>query len=208
VGIDSESSDVPGATPGEDLSGLLQPHLTDRNQRNAVETELIDRAYQEHVYRRRRKPKGHEWLTVEFIQRVHRDMFGEMWDWAGCYRQIDLNIGVSWHQIPEQMGILCGDFQYWNSEISGMQAVEIAARLQNRLTRIHPFRNGNGRHARLITDIFFRSRSLPLPVWPQIQRMERGDLIRENYITAMKKADQDDFSLLIRFFEDCFQSND
>jgi Fic family protein len=96
---------------------------------------------------------------------------------------------------------LCGDFSYWNSDKSSMPPLEIASRLQNRLTRIHPFTNGNGRHARLITDIYFHSVRLPLPKWPQIQLLSEADQIRLQYIEAMKTADQEDYRQLIAFMK-------
>ena len=73
-----------------------------------------------------------------------------------------------------------------------------------RYTKIHPFRNGNGRHARLITDIFLYSRKHSLPQWPQIHLMAQGEDIRSRYILAIKEADHGDFSNLIRFIESCF----
>ena len=149
----SDKTKTLGATPGDDTSGLIQTHLTDRRARNAAELDAISRAYDKHIYRARRKRAGTEWLTDQFIRSVHYDMFGEIWDWAGKYRTDRLNIGVEYHLIPEQIKMLCGDFSYWNSDKGSMPPLEIAARLQNRLTRIHPFTNGNGRHARLVTDI-------------------------------------------------------
>jgi len=203
----SDGSQLPGATPGDDLSGLRQTHLIDRRSRDAVETELIDRAYQKYIYRARRKKPGVPWLTPELIRQAHRDMFGDLWEWAGTFRTTNLNIGVDWHQIQEQLGVLCGDFHYWNAETSTMPPLEIAARLQNRLTRIHPFKNGNGRHARLITDIFFHSRKLKLPQWPQIQQLPQGDSLRLDYIAAMKRADQEDFNDLMAFIKKCLTTN-
>ena len=198
----SDKTKTSGATPGDDTSGLIQTQLTDRGARNAAELDAISRAYNKHIYRARRKRAGTEWLTDTFIRRVHYDMFGEIWQWAGKYRTDRLNIGVEAHLIPEQIKLLCGDFNYWNSDKSTMPALEIAARLQNRLTRIHPFANGNGRHARLITDIFFYSVRLPLPQWPQIQLLSEGDQIRSRYIEAMKAADQEDYRDLIAFMKD------
>ena len=198
----SDKTKTSGATPGDDTSGLIQTQLTDRGARNAAELDAISRAYNKHVYRARRKRAGTEWLTDTFIRRVHYDMFGEIWQWAGKYRTDRLNIGVEAHLIPEQIKLLCGDFNYWNSDKSTMPALEIAARLQNRLTRIHPFANGNGRHARLITDIFFYSVRLPLPQWPQIQLLSEGDQIRSRYIEAMKTADKEDYRDLIAFMKD------
>ncbi|HKZ01247.1 MAG TPA: mobile mystery protein B [Pyrinomonadaceae bacterium] len=198
----SDKTKTPGATPGDDTSGLIQRQLTDRRARNAAELDAISRAYNKHIYRARRKRAGTEWLTDELIRRVHFDMFGEIWEWAGKYRTDSVNIGVDFHLIPEQIKLLCGDFNYWNSDRGAMPPLEIAVRLQNRLTRIHPFINGNGRHARLITDIFFHSVKHPLPKWPQIQLMSEGDQVRARYIEAMKAADKEDYRELMAFMKE------
>lgn len=193
-----------GATHGEDTSGLLQPRLATKAARDAAELEAVSEAYEKYIFRRRRKRLEGNWLSDSFIRRVHFDMFGKIWEWAGKYRTIPVNLGIDPGLIPQQIKALCGDFAHWNS--SPMPELEIAARLQNRLTRIHPFKNGNGRHARLITDIFFDSRGLKLPTWPQVQLLASGDQIRERYIAAMKAADQEDYGQLIQFIEDCVES--
>jgi fido (protein-threonine AMPylation protein) len=105
-----------GATPGGDISGLILEHLTTPAARNAAETEVISRAYDKHVFRARRKKPGAEWLTDDFIRKVHADMFGNIWEWGGQYRQTRLNIGVDPHQIREQIKLLTGDFFSWNEE--------------------------------------------------------------------------------------------
>ena len=198
----SDRTKTPGTTPGDDTSGLIQTQLTDRRARNAAELDAISRAYNKHVYRARRKIPGTDWLTDELIRRVHFDMFGEIWEWAGKYRTDSVNIGVDFHLIPEQIKLLCGDFNYWNSDKGAMPPLEIAARLQNRLTRIHPFKNGNGRHTRMITDIFFHSVKHPLPKWPQIQLLSEGDHVRSRYIEAMKAADKEDYRELMAFMKE------
>jgi len=179
-----------GATPGDDTSGLIQTHLTSRGARNAAELDSISQAYKKHIHRARKKKSGAEWLTDEFLCKVHFDMFGSIWTWAGKHRTVSVNIGVEPHLIPEQIRILCGNFKFWDSGEGAMPIIEIAARLQHGLTRIHPFKNGNGRHARLITDIFFYSHGHQLPEWPQTHLEAQGDAIREQYIRAMKAADQ------------------
>lgn len=196
-----------GATSGGDISGLILGHLSTPAARNAAETEAISRAYDKHVFRARRKKRGTEWLTDDFIRKVHADMFGTIWEWGGQYRQTRLNIGVEPHQIREQITLLTGDFFSWNEVSSTMPAVEIAARLQHRLTQIHPFLNGNGRHARLMTDIFLYSRHYAIPQWPQIQLMSQGNQVREHYIRAMKNADEGDFTELLQFIEACMKES-
>lgn len=192
-----------GATPGEDLSGLRLSHLTTRAARNIAEADAISQAYNTHIFRARRKTPGSGWLTDTLLRQVHKDMLGPIWTWAGTYRSTALNLGVEPHLISEHIHALCGDFRYWDSTECTMPPLEIAARLQNRLTKIHPFKNGNGRHARLITDMFFHSRRLPVPQWPQIHLMEQGHVVRETYISAMKRADEGDFSQLMQFMNDC-----
>lgn len=194
-----------GATSGGDTSGLLLGHLSTPAARNAAETESISRAYDKHVFRARRKKQGTEWLTDIYIRQVHADMFGTIWEWGGQYRQTRLNIGVEPHLIREQIKLLTGDFYAWNETNSTVPVIEIAARLQHRLTYIHPFINGNGRHARLMTDIFLYSRQYPIPQWPQIQLMSQGNQIREQYIRAMKHADEGDLTELIQFIEECLK---
>lgn len=190
-----------GVTPGDDISGLLASNLVTRTARNAAETEAISRAYDKHIFRARSKRQASGWLTDEFLRTVHYDMFGSIWNWAGKYRTTRVNIGVEPHLIRDLIQALCGDFAYWDSSKSSMSILEVAARLQHRLTWIHPFKNGNGRHARLITDIVLYSRRHPLPQWPQIHLMTHGREVREQYIGAMRKADQGDFSDLIQFIE-------
>lgn len=158
-----------------------------------------------HMCFARRKKQGTEWLTDHFIRKVHADMFGAIWEWGGQYRQTRLNIGVEPHLIREQIKLLTGDFFSWNDATSTMPVVEIAARLQHRLTYIHPFLNGNGRHARLMTDIFLYSRHFAIPQWPQIQLMSQGNQVREHYIRAMKNADEGDLTELIQFIEECLK---
>ena len=69
------------------------------------------------------------------------------------------------------------------------------------LFQIHSVINGNGRHVRLTTDIFIHSGTHPLPQGLQIQLLSQGKEIRQQYITAMKKADEDDITELIQFIE-------
>lgn len=192
-----------GATPGGDTSGLLLAHLATTADRNAAETEAISQAYDKYVFRARRKKQNAAWLTENFIRQVHKEMFGAIWDWAGKYRQTKFNLGVDPHQIQVQIKLLTEDFIYWNDTKSTMPVIEIAARVQHRLTKIHPFTNGNGRHARLITDIFLYSRKHSIPQWPQIHLIDHGHNIREQYIMAMKKADDGDINELIQFIEEC-----
>ena len=186
----------------EDTSGLILTHLTTSSARNVVEAEAISRAYDKHIFRAHRKKSSSEWLTDDFIRKVHADMFAAIWNWGGQFRKITLPLGIDPQDIHDQISLLSKEFLSWNST-STISVLEIAARLQHRLTYIQPFMRGNGRLARLLTDILFYSRQHRLPEWPQIQLMTRGNDVRVYYMTAMKQANEGDFTTLMTFIEDC-----
>ena len=73
-----------------------------------------------------------------------------------------------------------------------------SGRIHHRLVKIHPFVNGNGRHARLVADIFLFDRNQKLPTWPDKALIEEGN-IRKQYISALEAADKGDYRLIENF---------
>jgi fido (protein-threonine AMPylation protein) len=63
---------------------------------------------------------------------------------------------------------------------------------------IHAFPNGNGRHARLATDLLCGSLKVALPTWGS----ESGlpiEAVRSQYIEALQSADHHDIGPLVEF---------
>lgn len=186
-----------GATPIEDAADLVPDGIVTYRDLCAVEAENILDAADRHLSRR--KNPECSWFDESFIRRLHADMFGKVWRWAGKYRQEDLNIGVAFHRVQEEIGLLVGDLKYWNSPGEcEMPVLERAVRLHHRLSWIHPFRNGNGRHGRLAADIYLRSQRHPLPSWPGDDLAAAGKM-RARYLASLKDADQGDFGPLTDF---------
>lgn len=76
---------------------------------------------------------------------------------------------------------------------------EIAVRFHHRLTVIHPFANGNGRHARLMTDIMLVHRlGQPRFTWGTGNLISAGEC-RKQYIDALRAADRYDYEPLSAF---------
>jgi Fic family protein len=72
-----------------------------------------------------------------------------------------------------------------------------AAWLHHRFTQIHPFQDGNGRVARLIASlVLIKAGWFPLVILSQ-QHEQKS---REEYITALEKADAGDLTPLVSFF--------
>jgi len=186
-----------GATPIEDTEGLIAQVVLYRDL-CAVEAENILKATSRHLSRRL-NPSG-EWLTEAFIRKIHSDMLGDVWSWAGVYRRMELNIGrVAPHRVTEEIVKLVEDFKYWKD----MSVLERCVRLHHRLTWIHPFRNGNGRHARMVTDIYLYSQRHPLPIWPD-NDLGKSGVTRKRYLDALKAADEENFAPLEQFIESLF----
>ncbi|QPN58460.1 mobile mystery protein B [Synechococcus sp. CBW1002] len=91
-------------------------------------------------------------------------MFGQSWRWAGQYRTSDKSIGADWRQIRMQVPALLADIAY-QVEHRVASVDEIAVRFHHRLVTIHPFPNGNGRHARLIADVLIEQLGAPRLSW-------------------------------------------
>src|SRR6202789_1817264 len=72
---------------------------------------------------------------------------------------------------------------------------KIAARFHHRLVSIHPFANGNGRHARLLADVLARMQDRPIFTWGGADIVPQGDF-RRRYINALQAADRNDIEPL------------
>lgn len=182
-----------GATPidEDEKEGLLIPHISTKEELNELEQRNISDAYSWLDRTRRR-----DYLSEEFIRKLHEKMFGKVWAWAGDYRRTEKNIGVDWAQIPIQFRQLLNDVRYWIDQET-YSPDEIAARFHHRLVLIHLFPNGNGRHARVMTDILLEKVLDQEPFsWGSGSLIEEGD-VRTTYIQALRSADAHDYEPLL-----------
>ena len=142
-----------GNTPlyPDDRAGLI-PDLHTRGELNEFEQMNITAAA---LWAPRSTKLKKELLTVAGLQLLHKRMFDQTWRWAGQFRLSDTNIGVPWAQVSTQLAQLCGNTKYQADE-SVFPLTELAVRFHHKLVQIHPFPNGNGRHARLSADLLLR----------------------------------------------------
>jgi|TARA_E500000305_G_C4008605_1_gene231405 Fic-DOC domain mobile mystery protein B len=182
------------ATPldAEEREGLLQTWITTRADLNEAEQANIDEAVAWNG--RRRSPNI---LSEGFVFELHKRMFGDVWSWAGSTRKTNKNIGVDPQQIHVQLGGLLRDARYW-IEHGSFSADEIAVRLHHGLVAIHPFPNGNGRHARLMADLLIAQLGGEPFSWGGGTLRDIGTL-RAEYIAALRAADNHEFAPLLAF---------
>lgn len=184
----------PGTTPldPDDAAGLIPSHITTQGQLNEWEFQNVAEGTAWALSRKRRNL-----LTADFTRELHRRMFGNTWKWAGSIRKKETNPGIDPARIPVELKKLFDDIAYQIREKS-MPLDEIAARFHHRLTQIHPFRNGNGRHARLMTDLLLRENGVEPFDWGNADLVPPGE-VRDRYISALRAADGRDHSLLFKF---------
>jgi Fic-DOC domain mobile mystery protein B len=104
------------------------------------------------LFGRRRQTDPMKIIEDDFVKRVHRDMYSEVWSWAGKYRISEKNIGITWPKIPVAVMAFLGDAKAW-VQYGSYPPDEIAVRFHHGLVQIHLFPNGNGRHSRTMADL-------------------------------------------------------
>ncbi|MCX5750768.1 MAG: mobile mystery protein B [Candidatus Saganbacteria bacterium] len=184
---------VPGATPVDDISGLIPTHITTHAELNEWEAANILKAARKYLAIRKKRH-----ISIDWLKQVHKDMFDESWNWAGKFRQKPLSIGIDWHAIPEQMKMLVDDIAYWEKEKNVPGILEQSVIIHHRLVKTHPFVNGNGRHARLVADIYLFDHDHKLPIWPDNELIKETE-IRKQYVSALRTADKGDYGPLEKF---------
>lgn len=184
---------LPGATPldADELASLIPGHITAQGELN--EWEQLNIVQGEHWARKQRK----EILNEGFLRQLHQQMFGETWKWAGEFRKSDKNIGVDWFHIGVELKNLLDDVRY-QIEHGTFPVDEIAVRFHHRLVAIHPFPNGNGRHARMMADLLVERLGKPRFSWGSKSLVNANDT-RKDYIAALQAADARDMAPLLAF---------
>jgi Fic-DOC domain mobile mystery protein B len=124
-------------------------------------------------------------------------MLGEVWNWAGMYRRSERNIGIEAYRIVTDVPMMFDDVGYWITN-AVYSSDEIAVRLHHRLVAIHPFANGNGRHARLMADLLVERLTGTAFSWGAGTISGVGEL-RARYIAGLRSADAHDLGPLLAF---------
>ena len=187
-----------GATPLDpnEIEGLIPDYITTQGELNILEQQNIIAGI--NWAEQQKKPDA---LSMTFNYKLHQQMFNQVWKWAGQPRTTSKNIGSHWQQIPTQLNNLFENTRYWiKNKIYKWD--ELATRFHHKLVSIHGFPNGNGRHARLMTDTLLKSYNQKPFTWGQ--RMASSPIevegkTRKAYLFALKKADENDITELVKF---------
>ncbi len=122
------------------------------------ETDGINRAGEfvfEYASRRPYAP-----ISLETIQKIHTEIFGDIYPWAGEWRTVVISkAGITWDVPFHDMWIAMKNFETntlnqapFLSDDDG-EVLDFIARVLGEYIAIHPFREGNGRSAFLLSEI-------------------------------------------------------
>ncbi|MBT3306490.1 MAG: mobile mystery protein B [Alphaproteobacteria bacterium] len=185
-----------GSTPleQEELEQLIPAHITTMGQLNEAEQLNVATASLWALSRHRSNV-----LTLSFARSLHKHMFNDVWRWAGEFRKRATNIGgVEAYEIPIRLSQLLDDTHHWKDD-QVFDVDEIATRFHHGLTIVHPFPNGNGRHARLMADVLLKNMGEEAFTWGSgADSVNAGD-VRVRYLTSLRNADNHDFAALMEF---------
>lgn len=123
---------------------------------NDLELELLQRLYEEVLV----KHLPNRVLTVEDLKTWHRRWLGNVFEWAGQERSVNMGKDGFMFAASAQIPRLLADFERsclarWTPchDMDTDALVEAIAITHVEFILIHPFREGNGRLSRLLADV-------------------------------------------------------
>ncbi len=195
-GIQSEYEPGSNETVLRNRAGIIDSLTMDQAEFDAllkVQTQYLDLLNEESR------------ITAKLIRKMHKDWLGDIYDWAGEYRTVEMSKGgFQWppaYRVQPNMelfenGLLqeCTPCKTADLDTVALQISKVHAEF----LFIHPFREGNGRLARWIADIMALQAGFGIPLYPfwGDQTVEA----RHKYVYAVKRGYVEDFGPLTEFF--------
>lgn len=181
----------------EQLEGIKYSHIITMAELDEVE----DKNIQEGLDWLNRQKKVEDFLSIQFLNSLHKKLFGDVWLWAGTFRKRMVNLSkTDPFNIGPELKNLFEDTKVW-IENGKMGWEEIFAEFHHRLVSIHPYPNGNGRLSRIMTEYLQERSGQPITSW-KASLKESPKERRDTYIKALQEADAGDYSYLINFMKE------
>ena len=178
-----------------DGSGLKDKDIKTRSQLNRAEFDCIQKVTEKYLLSTpstKTAPFNFAWLY-----KLHDEMLGKIWEWAGQQRVTTKTLGVSPEMISTRVGELAMKAYERRDEYDPRLVVSTAAELHHSAVATHPFEDGNGRWSRMLANIWLIQHEQPLTFWPDRDLRDTASPIRGEYINAIKAADNLDYQPLI-----------
>ncbi|MEQ9207773.1 MAG: mobile mystery protein B [Phycisphaerales bacterium] len=190
----SFDSPIEGQTPLDDISGLLDRSIQTSSQLNMAEAENIRKVILKYLASKPTKRMAK--FDLAWIRKLHEEMFGDVWAWAGAWRTSQVNIPTASDPVLIEVDLqnMLDNLHSWSS--FDWPLIEQAAHLHHRAVCVHPYPNGNGRWSRMLANIWLKLHGEGVVIWPE-QIIGSESTIRTEYLGALRLADGGDFQAFI-----------
>ncbi|MEM1003362.1 MAG: Fic family protein [Bacteroidota bacterium] len=131
-------------------------------------------------------------MTENYLKQIHSLIIGQDESLSpGDYRNIGVIITGSEHTPPEpfEVPIKMKELFDWIKENENENPILVGAIAHHEMVKIHPFKDGNGRTARLLLNLILLKRGYPIC---NIRRDERPD-----YYNALSLADDSEYEPIV-----------
>lgn len=121
---------------------------------------------------------------------LHKQMLGKIWKFAGVIRTKEL-ANPDFHKpydVRPSLLQLEKDLKYWLDH-KAYPPKEMMAIFHEKLLTIHPFKDGNGRWSRVLTEFICERENIEIPNWGAA--ITDDEIRRKTYIQAIKDARHD-----------------
>ena len=130
-----------------------------------AEARALERAMDELV---RMYDENHRFTAIDICE-LHKIWLGEIYEWAGKYRQVNVNKGDFPFAAAGRVPALMAEFErgalrhYTPCNFKNRtEVVRALAEVHTELVLTHPFREGNGRVARVLSTLMALQAGMPL----------------------------------------------
>ncbi len=172
--------------------------ITSVDEMNVVETTALASATEEFVH----SFDAQHRFTADDIRDMHKRWLGNIYDWAGEYRQVNMGKGgfqfAASHLIPKLMADFENGPLRIHTPCKSQEVPNVAAALAEthvEFVLIHPFREGNGRISRLLCTLMALQAGLPF-----LDFSAMGGERKPEYIRAIQDGLDRDYSKMTSIF--------
>lgn len=174
--------------------------ITSKQRMNEIEAQALGKTLDVLV---RQFNETHRFTSAD-LRDCHRIWLGNIYDWAGNYRQVNLSKDDFLFAAAAQVPFLMQQFE---QDVLGRwtpcrfsTCPEIAQALSEthvELVLIHPFRDGNGRLARLVSTLMALQAGLPLLNFSPLAGEKK-----QAYFRAIRAGMNKDYAPMRQIFEE------
>ena len=128
-------------------------------------------------------------MTCDLLRHLHSRIFGDLYEWAGCWRTVWISKpGITWpspdfldQDMQQFERVVLGKYPVYTLPDDGTFCTAVG-KIQGEFLVIHPFREGNARTIKLLTNLLANQTGRPLLIY---DASEDG---QQQYLTAAMAA--------------------